>query len=34
MLASPTSYFWPLYPDRSPRLAWIAAVLALVALIA
>lgn len=34
MLASPTSHFWPPYPDRSPRLAWVAAVLALVAAIA
>lgn len=34
MLASPTSFLWPLYPDRSPRLAWITSVLALVAVIA
>lgn len=34
MLASPTSFFWPPYPHRSPRLAWAAAVLGLIALIA
>lgn len=34
MLATPTTSFWPLYQDRSPRLAWIATVLGLVGLIA
>lgn len=34
MLVSPTSFFWPLSPDRSARLAWIAGVLGLVAAIA
>jgi len=34
MIANPTSFLWPLYRDRSPRVAWTLAVLGLVALIA
>jgi signal transduction histidine kinase len=34
MLASPTPFFWPPYPDRASRLAWAAGILALVIAIA
>lgn len=34
MLARPTSFYWPVYQERNPRLAWMAGILGLVAAIA